>query len=319
MEQAQPDAVPAERVDERDLGLVKLPGRGEVAAILVAVGIAQHHFLDVAARGEDAAVFGQREQPLHHAATLTEIVDGLEQGDDVDIEFPRVRPQQADVLQQQGHFENVGHAAGHGDDVMGNGGGAILPMPNGRRAHDGELGCRLVGIGEMRRRERAGRAHLADQKREASVLAERCIAGGGACRLEQLGRPPADARPSSGASRWARGGSRRHRPRAATAAIARARDRRAIGAQGIVDYVEVAQEFARIRVGRRRSDRMARRFELVERPCGRRKPRINAGDGAAVRLVLALRRAVRRSVRQLPQLLETPTMRPSSDSSPPSR
>src|SRR5205085_1591501 len=45
MEQAQPHAVTLEYFDEADLGLVELPARGDEAAVLVAVGIAEHHFL----------------------------------------------------------------------------------------------------------------------------------------------------------------------------------------------------------------------------------------------------------------------------------
>ena len=41
--------VPRNTSTRLDLGLVKLPARREIAAILVAVGIAEHHFLQIAA------------------------------------------------------------------------------------------------------------------------------------------------------------------------------------------------------------------------------------------------------------------------------
>ena len=49
----------AEHFDEADLGLVKLPARGDEAAVLVRVGIAEHHLLLAAARIDEPAVFGE--------------------------------------------------------------------------------------------------------------------------------------------------------------------------------------------------------------------------------------------------------------------
>src|SRR3546814_5816249 len=45
--------------------LGKLPGRGDVAAVLVRIGIADHHFL-IPARGGDRGDLGQREPVGHH-------------------------------------------------------------------------------------------------------------------------------------------------------------------------------------------------------------------------------------------------------------
>ena len=49
VEQPQAHVVALEHLDQFDLGLVELPVRGEVAAVLVAVGIAEHHLLLAAA------------------------------------------------------------------------------------------------------------------------------------------------------------------------------------------------------------------------------------------------------------------------------
>ena len=54
VEQAQLDAVPLEDLDQLDLGLVQLPVRSEVAAVLVAVRIAEHDLLHIAAALEHA-------------------------------------------------------------------------------------------------------------------------------------------------------------------------------------------------------------------------------------------------------------------------
>src|SRR5690606_23073837 len=48
VEEAQPQAVSPEQLDETDFRLVQLPARGDVAAVLVAVGIADHHLLQAA-------------------------------------------------------------------------------------------------------------------------------------------------------------------------------------------------------------------------------------------------------------------------------
>src|SRR6185437_9449253 len=45
MEQPQAHAVAFEHVDQADLGLVELPARGDETAVLVAVGVAEHHLL----------------------------------------------------------------------------------------------------------------------------------------------------------------------------------------------------------------------------------------------------------------------------------
>jgi hypothetical protein len=66
MEEAQFHAVAAEGLDQADLGLVKLPSRRDEAAVLVAVRIAEHDFLHVAAALDEAAVDGQRKCLLHH-------------------------------------------------------------------------------------------------------------------------------------------------------------------------------------------------------------------------------------------------------------
>ncbi len=67
VEEAQLDAAAVgEGCDERALALVQRPVRREVAAVLVAVGVAEHHLLQVAARREPAAVARDGERRSHH-------------------------------------------------------------------------------------------------------------------------------------------------------------------------------------------------------------------------------------------------------------
>ena len=59
MKQAQADIMAPEHFDERHLRFIQFPARGQEAAILVAVGIAEHDLLQAAAAFEQAHVFGQ--------------------------------------------------------------------------------------------------------------------------------------------------------------------------------------------------------------------------------------------------------------------
>ena len=60
VEQAQRDPMTAEGVDQRDFRLVELPARGQKAAILVAIGIAEHHLLGATTTFQQATVLRQR-------------------------------------------------------------------------------------------------------------------------------------------------------------------------------------------------------------------------------------------------------------------
>ena len=55
VEQAQRHARFTEGLHQRYLGLIERPDRGEEAAILVAVGVAEHHFLGLAEVARDGA------------------------------------------------------------------------------------------------------------------------------------------------------------------------------------------------------------------------------------------------------------------------
>ena len=59
------DPESAARLDEILLRLVEGPGRLEEAALLVAVGVADHHLLQSAAEFQVPAVDGEAEQPSH--------------------------------------------------------------------------------------------------------------------------------------------------------------------------------------------------------------------------------------------------------------
>jgi hypothetical protein len=109
-----------------DLGLVQFPARGQEAAVLVAVGVAEHDFLLVAAAGDQLRGRPGAEDAVHGRRALLQILDGFEERDDVDVELRLgTRQQQAGFLEQQGEFEQVGNAVGLRDDAVGQGGGAV--------------------------------------------------------------------------------------------------------------------------------------------------------------------------------------------------
>ena len=59
VEETDAHAMLAEHFDKADLRLVKLPARGDEAAVLVRIGIAEHHLLLAAPRIDQLAVLGE--------------------------------------------------------------------------------------------------------------------------------------------------------------------------------------------------------------------------------------------------------------------
>ncbi len=94
VEEPQLDAVRRERVDQPHLGAIQRPVRGQIAAVLVAVGVAEHHFLPVVAAGDERRYGRLRERVAHDRAAAREVVDRLEQRHDVDARArsPRSSP-----------------------------------------------------------------------------------------------------------------------------------------------------------------------------------------------------------------------------------
>ncbi len=148
MKEAQPDIVAPEYFDERDLRLVELPARGQETAILVAVGVAQHDLLDAAAAFEQARVFRQAQQLVHHVAAMAQILDRFEERHDIEIESALARPQQTRFFQQHGGLENVGDASGLRNHIVRHRGPPVAAMRLGGRAQNRQLARGLGRIGE---------------------------------------------------------------------------------------------------------------------------------------------------------------------------
>ena len=84
VEQPQPDSGLARRLDQVELGAVQRPVRGQVAAVLVGVRVAQHDLLAVAARGDNGTVERKVKCRFQDRRSSLEVVDGLEQRHDPD-------------------------------------------------------------------------------------------------------------------------------------------------------------------------------------------------------------------------------------------
>ncbi len=106
VKQPQPDVMAREHLDQADLGLVELPAGGDEAAVLVAVGITQHHFLHGAAAVDQSAIIVNRQHAVHDAGGSLQILDGLEQRHDIDGAAPG-RIDQAGLLEQNRDLQHV--------------------------------------------------------------------------------------------------------------------------------------------------------------------------------------------------------------------
>ena len=225
-----------------------------------------------------------------------------------------------DFLEQHGHFQDVGDAVGLGDHVVGHGGAAVAPVRVRRHAQHGELAGRLLAIGQMRRGQRPRIAQLAGQQRHARgfvQLADSRLPAPD--RLDQLGhdarmhvrilpqveRGEMEAEDVDRAAQRAQAAARQ-----AGRAVCRQRTRRPCRGRP-----QLAGRF----IGRRRrrpadaaapARRATRRWRPAGRRCRRwRADRVRPGAPASGRA----------SVRPAPRSpSEMRTMRPSSDSSPPS-
>ena len=74
----------------------------------------------VIAAGNELSIAGDGKQGIHDGGAFLQILDGLKQRDDVDVQPGRAAwAQQAGFLEQQGEFEQIGDAVGLRDDAVG--------------------------------------------------------------------------------------------------------------------------------------------------------------------------------------------------------
>jgi hypothetical protein len=157
----QPAAHAALAGDAQDLllRLVQVPARGEDAAVLAGIGIAEHDLLLIARGLQQRAVGGVAEQ-REHLLDVRQVLDGLEQRADADLAEPAVvrAAGQAGEPGQEHHLQHVTGGVGHGDDVVAEGLGADLAA---HAAHDVEHRQRFAGEFAEPARSSAGGAPAA--------------------------------------------------------------------------------------------------------------------------------------------------------------
>ena len=162
VKQAQPHMMALEHLNEADLGFVKLPSGCDESAVLVAVGIAEHHLLHAAAAIHQRPIFRERQHPVHDAGAGLQILDGLEQRHDVDGAVA-CGVDQVGFLQQQRDLEQVGNALAHRDDALRDRAGAKQAVRLRRGMEHRQFAHRLIAVGDKWRRQRPRVAQFAHQ------------------------------------------------------------------------------------------------------------------------------------------------------------
>lgn len=161
----------------RGLRLRELPVRREVAAVLVRIGVPDHHFLDVAVRTQAALHQRHREQLLQDRGRAAQVRDGLQQRHHRQrAALGRQRVvEQARVLGEQVDAQHVGRAMGHAEDQRAEGFAIDLVSQLGNGAESRQ---RLARLGREPRNVDA--AAVAAQRRcerpEQPILPGRRIA-----------------------------------------------------------------------------------------------------------------------------------------------
>ena len=149
------------------LGEVQLPVRGEVAAVLVGVAVADHHRLPSSAGREMAGVGRVREEALEGVRGGVQVGDGLEERHHVEA----VRD--PGVLRHQEDREQVARPPGHADDVGLDRGRTHAFVGPSRQPEEVEGLVRGVAEVEAVRGERAAGQDLAGQEARARASSGR--------------------------------------------------------------------------------------------------------------------------------------------------
>ena len=145
VEEADVHAAVVRERGQRDLGLLQRPARRDQAAVLGAIGVAQHHHLPIAARGQVRAIHWVGEQRTQRVGGGVEIGDGFEQRRDVERHPAFVVDAAGDPRQRQ-HRQRVGGAAAHADYVRPERARAVTRAQARDGAEHFQRRCRSLGI-----------------------------------------------------------------------------------------------------------------------------------------------------------------------------
>ena len=223
MKEAQVHAVPLGDADQRRARLVQFPVRGQVAAVLVAVRIAEHHLLHAVAGGEQGAVGGHAQQAVHHLRGGAQVGDRFEQRHQVHAAVG-ARPKRAARRIPSAAARPRADRSAPGSWKRRSwewqpcrSGPAVPRWHREWRAPSGFLPCRRQTANAAVARSRVPRPAT----RSGLVRPARCSPV--ARRARTIRRPCADAPGHAAACRAKPDGSRRSRSRCAAVAAVRAR------------------------------------------------------------------------------------------------
>ncbi len=194
VEQPQGDAMLGlellELLGQRDLGAIQLPVGGEEAAVLVAVGIAQHDLLLAAGALHQPRDAGQGIEVAHDGRGVAQVFDGFEQRRHQQLGVAVVAAQgaveQPRLLLQQQQFKQIADGLGVRDDVLADGAWAeVSPGAVGSVEH-GQFAARPVGIDVVRQTQRTRVVEAADEQRLLGGFVKMTVIGAQASGGEQF-------------------------------------------------------------------------------------------------------------------------------------
>ena len=177
VEEDDPDAVLLADSGEVLLGAIEIPEGGEDAAVLIGVGIADHHLLreavgnaGVAAGLQRALRHRMRQEGVHDAGATLEVADGLEERDDGEqaIGVIGTAGGQAGLAGEEIDRQQVGHRAGHAHDQRPEAGGPILVDVRDEGAMTSDDGVGLRADAGLLAEERTRGAEFGIEEAEAA-------------------------------------------------------------------------------------------------------------------------------------------------------
>ena len=132
-------------------------------------------------------VEGQGQQAVHDGAAALQVLDGLEERDQVQIQPPIGGAQEARLPQEHGGLQEVRHALGVAHDAAGQGLGAQAPLGCSHRMEERQLGAGLLAVGQEGCGQGAGALQLHRQQGDALLLLQGQVVGARLHHRQQLG------------------------------------------------------------------------------------------------------------------------------------
>ena len=168
-------------LDQVQLGPVQRPVGGEVAAVLVAVGVAEHDLLHVAAGGDAATRYSgwssTAVERRRRRACRSSIVSNSGEMPTGQVGPPvGARVEQADLLEQDGDLEHVADRLAHADHVVRDGrAGRAAATCSAAATQHVELAAGGLGELGVRAHQRTAHRQLAGQQLDPRRLVERGV------------------------------------------------------------------------------------------------------------------------------------------------